>query len=376
MTAAAARKILLTLVLLPVLGCSLQNFDREDGVIWSVETDGAVTCGIEIQGNSAYFADEFASIYSLWIDSGLLRWKRTLAEEKILALHPAPDSLVVVSTTALDTTMIRHYSYREGGIMFQTNLVLKAEGLSPADGPDLLLHSADSIVRYRTAEGRAEVFRLGPFAGGLRAVVKSGSGWYAVSAKSVVAGLDPSFGLLRTWTEFEGLNFSGSAFYRNHILFFATDAGVKALSSSGAAYHTSMSWAVPSSPLLPVSGPYESAFFTASASPQRAGLGKYQVVLNDVAEEWFRPLASSVTLSPVAFSDTLSVVAAVDDTGVLNVFNAETGAYVNSRHVGIINRPGLKFGLDYFSKSVFVPASAPSRVVCYSLYYAVNKRMY
>lgn len=369
--------LLLPALLLILSACSLQNMDQQEGIIWDVYTDAPVTCGIEIKDNNIYCADSFANLYSFWIDTGSKRWKRTLGSETITGIYPDNNNLIVISVTP-SKTFVRYYSYDEGNIVFQTNLDLVVRDTYLADGNRLILHTSSKLVVWHLADGSVEVrdysvyLNLNP----IKTVIRGTDCFYLVTDKSRIVKIGSDFSHIGSYADFEGETFSGSALYLNYNLYLAGPNGIRVLPSMGKPYGSAMSGRISYSPLTALSDPFSTVIYSGVSDSRRFGIGRYSQTISDVAQDWFRATIAPVTYSPIAYSDSLSVVAVVDDSGTLNVYDAVSGKYVYSRYVGIINQPGLSFKNDYFSKSVFVPVSVPSKIVCYSLYYAVNHRKY
>lgn len=357
--------------------CSIQNMDQQEGVIWDVYTAAPVTCGIEIKDNNIYFADAFANIYSLWIDTGSTRWKRTLVSETVTGIYPDNNNLVVVSVNS-SMTIIRYYSYNEGNIVFQTNLDLVVRDSYLSDSGRLILHTSAKLVVFDLTGGKTDVYDYSLYLNmnEIKTLIKGNGFYYIITGKSRILKVNDKFEFLGVSADFEGEPFYGSALYLNYNLYLSSPTGIKVLPPIGQPYRSSMNGQISYSTMTAVSDPFSTVIYTGLSGTSRFGLGRYSQNMSDISEDWYRQTFSSVTWSPVVYSDTLSVVAALDDSGMLNVFDAASGKFVYSKYLGIITRPDLKFKNDYYSKSIFIPVSSPAKIVCYSLYYAVNHRRF
>lgn len=375
------RKIALFTSLLALLlgfsACSLENMDQQEGVIWDVDTEASVTCGIEIKDNNIYFADSFANIYSLWIDTGSMRWKRTLSAETVTGIYPDHNNLVIVSVNST-RTMIRYYSFDEGNIVFQTNLGVIVKDSYLISGSKMILHTASKLVVFNLNDGHTDIYDYSLYLNlnGIRTAVRGTDCYYLVSDQSRIVKVRDDFHTMSVYSDFEGDAFNGSALYLNYNLYLAGPKGIKVLPSMGKPYSSAMSGQISYSPMTAIADPFNTVIYSGLSDSQRYGIGRYSQTISDVAEDWFRQTFAAVTWSPIAYSDTLSVVAVLDDGGMFIVYDAKSGKFIYSKYIGIINKPGLTFKNDYYSKSVFLPVSSPAKIVCYSLNFAVNHRKY
>jgi hypothetical protein len=311
------------------------------------------------------------------MDTGSIRWKRTLASETVLGLYTGTNDLVAVSITPTVST-VRFYSYNEGNIDFETNLNLILKDISTVDDVKLIMHTSAKLAVLNLNDGHTEIYDLTLYLNNesIKSVAKGNSCYYVITEKSRVVKISLGFGMVTYYTDFEGTDFYGSVLYLNNSLYLATAAGIKVIPSMGTPYNSSMSWKIKYSSMLAVNDSFSVFLFAGLADSQRYGLGRYTQAISDLSEDWFKQTYTAVTYSPIAYSDTLYVMAALDDSGILNIYDSASGKYIFSKYIGIINQPNLKFKSDYFSRSVFIPVSSPSKIVCYSLYYSVYKNKY
>jgi hypothetical protein len=372
------RKFLIMVsVFLSLTACSLTNLDQQNGVVWEANTESPVTSGIEQWDNNLFYADSFGNIVSLWMDTGNIHWKRTLLSESILGLYTGSNDLVAVSVTPTYSA-VRYYSYNEGNINFETNLNLALKDTYTVDGTKLILHTPTKLVVFNLNDGHSEIHDMVLYLNNdsIVSVVKGNGCYYLITARTRVVKVNLTFSMVNMYTDFEGTSFHGSALYLNNNLYIASEAGIKVIPSMGMPYSSPVTGKILYSPMLAVNDPFRTFLFTGVASSQRYGMGRYTQAISDLSEDWFKQTFSAVSYSPMVYSDALSVAATVDDSGLLNIYDSVTGKYVYSKYVGIVNQPNLKFQKDYFAKSAFIPVSSPSKIICYSLYFAVNKNKY
>lgn len=111
----------LVLAVLLFSGCSIHGLDQTDGVVWETPVNAPIVCGVEKQGNKIYCADQEGSIYAIWVDSGMISWKRTLSNEKVIAIYPSDESLYVISSNT-ERQLVRQYDSEAGMIISMKSL--------------------------------------------------------------------------------------------------------------------------------------------------------------------------------------------------------------------------------------------------------------
>jgi len=359
-----------TWILLPVmlilLSCSLQPGDSSEGVIWQKNLKYPPSAGIEIHSDNLYFADVSGAIYSCWIDTGFINWKRQLKREDIRMIFITDSGLGVISKKIrAKTSIYRIFSFDRGISIMETNLPQNIRDSYSSDNGKIIVHSQSGAVVI-SGDGRdLEVLDLSKYSRNIASFALWGGSYYAVEGNSKIMRFDPSFHSTGSFRAFTG-TFTGNAVYDSGRIYISTSEGIKILNT--------VSWKAESA-----SNDFQDlskrVLFDGAASgivKKNAGPGERYLLFSDLS---FRMPPGSSSYSPVLHSDTLGIAAFINTKGFINIVDSRTGYYVYSKFIGMIERPYLKIPSDYNSKSVFIPLSSPAKIFCYSLKFAASQKM-
>jgi hypothetical protein len=346
--------------------------DQTEGIVWEQYVDYPIVRGVEQKNNQLFVADNNGSIYSLWMDTGTLVWKINpgSGSEGLIALCPDDSSLVAASILG-SSTRIRRHSYLDGSISFVTNILsFSAKDSYLADSGNLVLHSDKKIAVYNLSNDTCQVIDYTVYgANNIAAVVKGGFNYYLVETNSTIQVLDSSFGWIRTLPFSSSADFYGSAdFYSStsSYLYLATETGIRQMQVPfGPAIFSGDGRKIYYSGLVLDSGYLYTAF-----ADSTKGIAKYDTSLSLMRSG---TLSAKVSYSPIAYSSSTSTVSAVDDSGILNIFDKNTMNMVYNKYIGFLGEPYLKIGQDS-SGSIFIPLTSPAKITCYSLNYAISQR--
>lgn len=357
-------KYLIALVLFLTVSCSLQINDQGEGVIWQKDLSYPPVAGIELHGANMFFADESGALYSCWIDTGFINWKRQLFGEEIRMIFVTGSGLGVISQKAGSMASVyRIFTFEQGISVFETNLTQNIRDSYNSNDGFILVHSPSRVVRI-SGDGRTvKTWDLSRYTGNIVTFAYWGLNYYAIDGNSRILRFDPSLRLTGTFTGFKGA-FGGDANYYDGKIYM-TSTSVKILNT--------VSW-MPETAQIESPGSPENILFDGKASGllKKAGPGEKYLLFSNMS---FLTPPGGGSYSPIVHSDSLGVAAFIDSKGFLNVVDSRTGYFVYSKFIGMMERPFLKVSRDYNSKSVFIPLSSPAKIFCYSLNFAASRKM-
>ncbi len=361
----------LPLLIIPVLtflmSCSLQSSDSSEGIIWQKDLKSPPSAGIEIHADNLYFADESGTIYSCWIDTGFINWKRRMIDEKIKMIFITDSGLGVISQKiggGPRPSIFRIFTFEKGIAVFETNLQANIRDSYDSDNADVIAHSPSCAVLISRTGKNIKICDLSSYTKDIVAFASWGGSYYAIDGDSRILRFNPSMRQTGSYV-FKGI-FSGDAVYDNGRIYISTDSGVKILNT--------VTWS-PESAENDITGLSKPVLFdgmSAGLVKKTAGPSQRYFLFSNQS---FKTPPGSNSYSPIIYSDTLGVAAFIDQKGYLNIVDSRTGYFVYSKFIGNINRPFLKVSKDYRSKSVFVPLSSPAKIFCYSLKFASSQKM-
>jgi hypothetical protein len=357
------------LMILPVFfiiqSCSLGPVDANDGLIWQKDLQYPPCAGTEIHSDNLYFADESGTIYSCWIDSGLIKWKRRLNNESVRMIFITGSGLGVISGQqggAAKTSTFRIYNFERGICVFITNLPWAIRDSYFSDGTNIIVHWPSGAAVLNGDGTKIDPYDLTQYATNIVTFAAWEGYYYAIEGNSSIIKFDRSMHPVRTFDSFTGSGYSGDFAYDNGRIYISTTGGVKALDT--------VKW----DPVDIDNGTDPVLFNGASA-----GLVKRQSGPEDkyllYSSMSFRIPPRGNSYSPLVQSGSLGIAAYIDPKGFINVVDSRTGYFVYSKFIGMIDRPFLKVSSDYLSKSVFIPLSSPAKIFCYSLKFAASQKM-
>ncbi len=365
-------KIVFAILIISVFcSCSFQtSMDATQGVVWETYLSAPPIEGIEVNNNNLYVGDSLANLYSIWMDTGKIRWERNLNYENITTLYPGSSGLYVV-TSKPASSILRIFSYNDGTVLYQTNLNIGISEGYMADESGLILYASNKIAIVKTNDNSISIFDYSAYINNAASIVKGKNVYYIIDNNCNIIEVNASFSYSRMYS-FPTGSFNKSAAFFNGSLFLSTSEGVKILNTITWSSNTSLvNWKIQYSPILFDS--LDSTFYIASGTVQKQGFGKSDGTTG-LAEEWFASTFSPISYSPMVLSENLSIAAGFDDNGIFYVFDKVKGSFINSKYLGIIDKPNLKIAEDYFGRAVFIPLTSPAKVVCYSLYYAMTQK--
>jgi hypothetical protein len=321
------------------------------------------------------------------MDTGNLRWFRTLSNQNIVLLYAAEfsasDYLFVVSTNSGSSeSVLRKYDAADGGLISETNLpILPSANYFTYTNSSLqtilLLHSKTDVVKV-VMDGTS--FTITPYYSidfnltDIRTIAYGDGNFYLFDFDGTIVKTDLEFS--SPSSEQLLANIYGAAVYFsfNQKLYIGTSTGLIVYNAVTMAHLTEediTSMEVKYSPLY--INPIYKMLYVGYSKFNNPGIGKYDIS-SALSQKWFYKSFDPITYSPVYYSEILDVIAAIDDYGSINIVNAQTGALLFNKYLGVITRPYLKWAKDYYGKTVYIPVNNPSRVFCYSLDYAVSQQ--
>lgn len=343
---------------------SLQNMDISEGVIWEKNLPSPPVAGIEINDNNLFFADASGNIYSCWMDSGLINWKRKLNRENVQLLFTDKSGLSVISCKPdAASSFLRTYSFEQGIVSFETNIPFITKDSYTADPLGIIVHTSNKIIVINSIEKRIELFSIPPNIQNITAVIRGGDLFYLIDDKSKVYQTDPAFRFIKGYYQFNGY-FSGNASYYKSRLYISTSEGTKILNTLAWTSESAiLNWNTGASAFL-----FDSSGTTLFTNSDNKDLNYH------LFSDFTFNSSSAASYSPLILSQPLSITAFIDSKGNLTLMDSRTGHYINSKFVGSIDRPFLKIAKDYNSKAVFIPLSSPAKIFCYSLDFAASQK--
>ena len=378
--------IFAALVFMGFSACSLSP-QTEEGIVWQYNLDYDIVAGVVQVGNSVFFADETGNIYNVWMDTGNLRWFRTLSNQNIVLLYAAEiaynDCLFVISTNSGSSdSILRKYDAADGGLISQTNLpILPSANYFTYTNSSLqtilLLHSKTDVVKV-VMDGTS--FTITPYYSidfnltDIRTIAYGDGNFYLFDFDGTIVKTDLEFSSASAEQLPSNIYGAAAYFSFNQKLYIGTSTGLIVYNAVTMAHLTEediTSMEVKYSPLY--INPIYKMLYVGYSKFNNPGIGKYDIT-SALSQKWFYKSFDPITYSPVYYSEMLDVIAAIDDYGSINIVNAQTGALLFNKYLGVITHPYLKWAKDYYGKTVYIPVNNPSRVFCYSLDYAVSQQ--
>ncbi len=356
------RHFLLILSFPVILSCSIQNMDTTEGMIWQKDLPLPPAAGIEIYSNNLFFADSGGTLYSCWIDTGRINWKRTLSRERAIMLFAMKSGLGVISTgRERQGSLFRIYSYDRGIIGYETNLSIKPRDYYSTDGTNILVHSGNAAVIIGDKYGEIRLADFSRYSDNIVTFAKWGGYFYIIDNRSDIFRFDghmnPAGPGLRLGGKFDG----NAAYYDDRIFLSASD-GLKIVNTD--------SWSPENADQDFKNGTPPVIFGGSLGLKNRRKALKYYI-FSDLSFK----TADENSYTPLIMSGTIGVAAFIDSKGFLEVIDSSTGRYVGSKFVGTIDRPFMKTAIDYGAKSIFLPVSSPAKIFCYSINFAASQKM-
>lgn len=348
--------------------CSLQKTDIGEGIIWERNLNSSPSHGIEVHENSVYFSDSSGNIYSCWMDSGFLKWKRASGNKKILSFFLVENGVAVIyKDTSNDSSLLRIYSFDNGIIKYETKIPFTPKESYLSDNGKIILHSSNSIITIDRKSLRYSITQL-PILFNIISVIKGDNSYLVIDEHSRIIETDLLFKYKRAFLSFNS-TFMGNAVYYHGNLFLSTSSGIKGIHLPSKKILSPIF--LPSSSASMILSEDTSSLFIYSGSVQKiyfTGREEYTIVDNlSIIEE------PSKYLSPMFISKALKVLVTIDRNGYLNILDSRSGHFIYSRYVGNIEKPFLKIAPDYSEKAIFIPLTSPAKILCYSLSYALLK---
>jgi hypothetical protein len=380
--------IFAALLLLGFSACSLSP-QYDEGVVWQYNLDYDVVAGVVQEGSSVFFADEKGNIFNVWMDTGNLKWFRTISNQNIVLLYSTEilgnGFLFVVSTNSGSSeATLRKYGTDYGDLVAQTNLPILPSAnylvyTNSTLDPVLILHSAQKIVAVKINNNPFQIDSFTSIDVNLSKIVKvlyGDNNFYIFDYDGTIVKTDNTF--FSVTSKETLMNIYGSAIYYgfNQKLYVGGSVGILVFDAynnlTALSEENITGMEVKYSSLL--INPIYKKLYAGFSKYNNPGIGKYDIsaALN---QNWFCRTYDPFTYSPIYYSDGLNVVAGIDDNGFINVVNADTGVimFIN-KYLGLVTRPNLKWARDYYGKTVYIPVNNPPRVFCFSLEYAVSQQ--
>ena len=370
------------LLALSLMSCNLIDPSQNEGVLWEYTLTGAPVCGVVRWGNYVFVADDFGKIYSIGMDTGLTRWSIRLSNETILFLHFTDKYLYVVSKNQKNNNdpKLRVYNPSDG-IMQQsetTNLPIVPFSdyltfTNTSGDTEMMIHNSNTIATINLSTHKMTTKDLSADLDRITKMIYADKYFYMINADSKVVQYDSFYSRIAASTPTINTKFYGSAAIYKNYLILGTDKGVSLLDTSSSLFQSGLKNEEGSIKYSPISVDlYKTCFYVGYNSYPLSGIVKFNPENSSLKQEWYFKTFYSVTYCPIVVSSFLGVVAFIDDSGELNVVDRDKGASVYNKQFGVMDVRGMNIAMDYNAKTIFVPLSAPTKVVAFSLSYAMT----
>lgn len=377
--------VLLVGIIILAGGCATQDLGETEGVVWDYTLDYEIVAGIEEYDNLLYFADSGGRIYSIWKDTGNLRWYIDLSNENILMIHSAQEGVFVISQTNKTdvNSILRLYSIQTGILGYEKTIPIAPIDdymieIHDVDKSRIVIHSTNKkIVTIALDTGTIAQYQDNSLLVDIRCILKGDdTEYFLIDSEGSLVRVDTSFDFPSTRVQFDSREFNGSAIYvadnGTKRVYIGNSAGVDIVDTiTLQPLASTIDKAVKYSPML--WDVLDKTLYVVFSSYPKAGIGKYNSISDGVSEIWPYIANGSVVYAPMVYSQTLEVIAFLDDNGTLTVLNGFDGSLITEKlFLGTIDRPFMKIPKDYHEKTIFIPISSPRSIVCYSLDYAAS----
>lgn len=348
---------LLSGLILLISGCSIQYQSQEQPEVWKRGLNAPIAAGLVRSGNSIYCADTEGNLYSIWMDSGSTRWIKNPGG-KILNLSAREDGIDVIVEENSSARLL-NYDPVTGIIAGETGLPFIPIALVSGSAVELLYNS-DSIAWFSpngTVSSRPMPEAL---QGKLAAVVSGPSSFYLILDNLDLYQFNPESGNFRFLARGKAA-FRGGASLVNGTLLVTTDRGVYSYSGEAG-------WnPIESLPTLASEKSVSPVVVWGDNGEESGFFG-----LTSDRKLWFNP--SKKANLPMAVSESLQVVAALDSDGDLNILDSRSGDFINLAHIGSVETSSIRFASDYSGRALYVATSVPAQLVCLSLPILAKKK--